>query len=539
MHLKLLFPKNLISCSLPYFIMMLTKVNSSRLLKIILVLIILIKTSISFAQVYGCKDPMANNYNSLATINDGSCTYNITSYTPPILVDPINATLVESSGLQMAGNFLWSFNDGGGAAAIYRIDTLSNIMLQTVNLSGATNVDWEDIAFDGTYFYVGDFGNNANGARIDLKIYKFPLSAIPDYVSNPTVTISSGQIEVINFTYSDQPTPIVPATLNNTKYDCEAMIVDGGAIHLFTKNWIDLTSTHYVINSLSAGTYIATPLDTLNTGYLVTAADKAVGQEIIALLGYQNSGLGSHFIHLLTDYSIGRSFNGNKRKINLPDASVMGQAEGITFRNGTYGYISNEKFVRTVGPVTVTVNQKLRSFNTSSFIPVYVLPVELKNFNVTNADDMHKISWQFYDAVQKLDVEYSTDGINFTVIKSINSSTRDVVYYKPLNSANYYRLMWYQSNGDAHYSNIISIKKNEEYAISNFFIKRNGELTFTLNSNSTDVYLFKLVSLDGKILSSINGRYYNPGVNKISIFQNLISDSYIYLNIYSSHLQKT
>jgi len=519
--------------------MMLTKVNSSRLLKIILVLIMLIKTATSFAQVYGCKDPMANNYNSLATINDGSCTYNATSYTPPILVDPINATLVESSGLQMAGNFLWSFNDGGGAAAIYRIDTVSNTIFQTVNLSGATNVDWEDIAFDGTYFYVGDFGNNANGARTDLKIYKFPLSAIPDYVSNPTVTISSGQIEVINFTYSDQPTPIVPSTLNNTKYDCEAMIVDGGKIHLFTKNWVDITTTHYVINSLLAGTYIATPLETLNTGYLVTAADKAVGQEITALLGYQNSGLGSHFMHLLTDYNSGNYFNGNKRKINLPDATVMGQAEGITFRNGVYGYISNEKFVRMVGPVTVIVNQKLRSFNTSSFIPVYVLPLELKNFNVINAGGVNKISWQFYDAVQKLNIEYSTDGINFIVIKSISSSTRDVFYYKPLSSANYYRLVWYQSNGDVHCSNIISIKKNEEHAISNFFIKRNGELTFTLNGTPRDVYFFKLVSIDGKILSQLSGRSYNAGVNKISVSRNLISDSYVYLNIYNNNLQKT
>ena len=147
--------------------------------KIILAVLLLIESTTLFSQVPGCKDPLANNYNSAATINDGSCTYNITTYTPPIKVNPISDTLIESSGLQMAGNFLWSFNDGGGAAAIYRIDTLSSNILQTVNLGGATNVDWEDIAFDGANFYVGDFGNNANGARTDLKIYKFPLSAIP------------------------------------------------------------------------------------------------------------------------------------------------------------------------------------------------------------------------------------------------------------------------------------------------------------------------------------------------------------------------
>ncbi|MBK9638110.1 MAG: hypothetical protein IPO63_09940 [Bacteroidetes bacterium] len=31
------------------------------------------------AQVSGCTDPQANNYNNAATINNGSCTYNATS----------------------------------------------------------------------------------------------------------------------------------------------------------------------------------------------------------------------------------------------------------------------------------------------------------------------------------------------------------------------------------------------------------------------------------------------------------------------------
>ena len=124
----------------------------------------------SFAQVAGCTDPISNNFNPLATVNDGSCTYLVTNYTPPIKVDPISITLVENSGLQMAGNYLWSFNDGGGAAAIYRIDTITNAVLQKVSLGGTVNIDWEDIAFDGTNCYVGDFGNNYNGARTDLKI---------------------------------------------------------------------------------------------------------------------------------------------------------------------------------------------------------------------------------------------------------------------------------------------------------------------------------------------------------------------------------
>lgn len=321
-----------------------------------------------YGQISGCNDPLANNYNGAATINDGSCTYNTTNYTPPVKVDPINTLLIESSGVQMAGNFLWSFNDGGGAAAIYRIDTVTNALLQTVNLSGASNVDWEDIAFDGTYFYIGDFGNNANGARTDLKIYKFPFSDIPDYTTNANATVPAGDIQIINFSYADQSQPPVASSANNTKYDCEAMTIDGGVIHLFTKNWINLTSTHYSINTTLPGTYILNPIETLNTGFLVTAADKAPGQSTIALLGYQNFSTGRHFLELLTDYRDGFYFNGNKRQINLPDATVMGQAEGIGFRNSTYGYITNEKFVRTIGPITITVEQKLRSFNIENFI---------------------------------------------------------------------------------------------------------------------------------------------------------------------------
>ena len=319
-------------------------------------------------QVAGCTDPMANNFNSLATLNDGSCTYNSTAYTPPVKVDPINSMLVETSGLQWAGNSLWTFNDSGGEPAIYRIDTASNAIVQKVTLQGAGNTDWEDLAFDGFNFYIGDFGNNSNGARTNLRIYKFPVSAIPDPAAHPNVTIPAAQVSIIRFTYSDQPQPPVASGSNNTKFDCEAMIVDGGRIHLFSKNWIDLTSTHYVIESVMAGTYTAMPLETLATNFLVTGADKAVGDKVVALLGYQTSGLVNHFMFLLSGYSGGYYFNGNKRKLDLPNVTVMAQAEGICFRNGHYGYISNERVMRTIGGVPFTFTPKLRSFDIRSFV---------------------------------------------------------------------------------------------------------------------------------------------------------------------------
>jgi hypothetical protein len=321
-----------------------------------------------YCQVLGCTDPLANNYNTSATVNNGSCAYNPVSYTPPVKVDPLFDSLIETSGLQMAGNYLWSFNDGGNSPTLYRIDTLTNTLLQRVILQDAKNVDWEDIAFDGVYIYIGDFGNNANGARTDLTIYKFPLSDIPDYTTHPVATITAAQMQVIHFTYSDQPQPPAASTANNTKFDCEAMIVVNDKIHLFSKNWISNTSTHYIIYGTGAGSYTAFATESLATGYLVTAADKVPGQNIIALLGYQVTGTGNHFLSILSDYRADSFFSCNNRTIDLPDALIMGQAEGLTFRNGKYGYISNEKFVRMVGPFNISVDQKLRSFDISSFV---------------------------------------------------------------------------------------------------------------------------------------------------------------------------
>ena len=335
----------------------------------VLIIIIQLTSSNTYGQVIGCTDPLALNYNAATTVNNGSCTYAVTTYQAALKIDTLNDALKETSGLQMAGGFLWTINDGGDSAVIYRIDTIKNEILQRVILEGAQNIDWEDIGFDGSYFYIGDFGNNLNGARTDLKIYKFPFGAIPNHAVNNSATIPAVLIQVINFSYSDQPQPPQPSPNNFTKFDCEAMIIDDGKIHLFTKDWVTLSTTHYVIADTAAGTYTASPVETLATNYLVTAADKATGQNIVVLLGYQNSGAANHFIHFLSEYSGEKYFNGNKRRLDLPNVLYMGQAEGVAFRNGFYGYISNEQFERQISPTQVlTVTAKLRSFAIDNFI---------------------------------------------------------------------------------------------------------------------------------------------------------------------------
>ena len=284
----------------------------------------------------GCTDPLANNFNSNASVNDGSCGYATTNYSPTLKTD-LSTTLKESSGQVLANGALWMHNDGGDDPKIYRVDTLSNSILQTVTIGGASNIDWEDMAFDGSNFYIGDFGNNANGNRTDLKIYKFPISAIP---VGADVTVSAAQVDLINFSYEDQ-VDFSPTGSNNTSFDCEALFFYKDGLHLFTKNWINNTTAHYSLPA-TAGTYQATKLETFQVNGLITAADiSPLG--VILLLGYHplNS---NAFFWMMWDYPVGIFFSGNKRRIELGSAFSIGQVEGVCFRGNGDGYISNEAF---------------------------------------------------------------------------------------------------------------------------------------------------------------------------------------------------
>ena len=135
-----------------------------------IILIVLIALPFSFLSQWGCTDPQAINYDGNASMNDGSCIYSPTNYTLN-LVNNLSDVLQENSGLIRVGDFLYTFNDSGSGAVIYELDTLG-MVLRTIPISGATNVDWEAITANATHVFIGDVGNN-NGNRHDLCLYRF------------------------------------------------------------------------------------------------------------------------------------------------------------------------------------------------------------------------------------------------------------------------------------------------------------------------------------------------------------------------------
>ena len=160
--------------------------------------------------VPGCTDPRANNYNPAATVNNGTCTYDPTLYSPPFRYLLPNE-VKETSGLLFWDKDFWTLNDSGNDPIIYRLDTTTGSIIQRITILKASNVDWETMAQDDDYIYIGDVGNNS-GNRDDLGIYIVSKASIP---SSGDVSVNSNHI---TFTYSDYPGEKIERGDNN--FDC-------------------------------------------------------------------------------------------------------------------------------------------------------------------------------------------------------------------------------------------------------------------------------------------------------------------------------
>jgi hypothetical protein len=304
------------------------------------------------AQIQGCTDPLATNYNSSANLNDGSCMYDdahvspSSSYILPVI-------LTETSGLVTWDQRIWTHNDDGDVN-LYSLDTLDGNLIQSYALQGTVNNDWEEISQDSDYLYIGDFGNNANGNRTNLKILR---------IDKNSILFQAPKIDTLNFSFSDQ-TNFAPSGSNNTDFDCEAFIVSDDSIFLFTKQWISKKTSLYSLPKIP-GTYVASLRSTFDIDGLVTGAVFLQSRRLIALCGYSN--VLEPFVYLLYDFNGSEFFMGNKRKITL--SLPFHQIEGIATTDGLKYYLSNEYFSQ---PPVIQIQQKLHIIDLSLYLSTYL-----------------------------------------------------------------------------------------------------------------------------------------------------------------------
>lgn len=313
--------------------------------------------AILFSQIiygqFGCTDSQATNFNASATINDGSCLYNLTNYTLNLVAN-LNDTLIENSGLVWADGKLYTFNDSGSGTKVYEI-MANGTIIRTIHIANATNVDWEAMTSDSTYFYLGDFGNN-NGNRTDLCIYRLLKS---EMINN---TIDTVIAEKMNFRWADQLD--FTAAYNANDFDCEAFYATEDSLFLFSKNWVDLQTKCYGLPNYWTDTLNAAYTSQFDVDGLITDACRDSVNNRTLLLGYKNNGSNFYtsFIWCLWDHASNLIFSGNKRRIEIGNVLTVSQTEGITVSDNGTGYVSAEKVVN-----IITIPAKLFTFNFNAF----------------------------------------------------------------------------------------------------------------------------------------------------------------------------
>ena len=311
----------------------------------------LITTSSIQAQISGCTDPLAKNFNPKATLNDGSCQYKKVKIKAES-TQKLSDILKETSGLIAFDNLLWTHNDDHDTT-IYGLDTLGTIK-KKIKLEKTTNTDWEEITQDSSYLYIGDFGNNYQGNRTDLHILRIEKKS---FLTNTPI------IDTIAFSYSDQKDFNIQKP-NTTNFDCEAFVVSKDSIYLFSKQWKSNKTGIYTIPK-QTGNHIAQLQKTINTKGLITGATYLESKKLIAFCGYSKHG--KPFLYLLYDFKNQDFASGNKRKIKLK--LPFHQIEGITTTDGLHYYLTNEALI--LKPI-LNIPHQIHYFDLSSILHSYL-----------------------------------------------------------------------------------------------------------------------------------------------------------------------
>ncbi|EJL68757.1 hypothetical protein [Chryseobacterium populi] len=246
-------------------------------------------------------------------------------------INDLGDRLKESSGLNFFNGKLYSFNDSGNAPELFEIDKTSGEIIKAMNVF-VKNKDWEALANDGKYFYIGDIGNNS-GTRQDLEIYK---------ISFHNNTLNNDTIKTISYYYPGQ-TDFSPKNLK-TDFDAEAMIYLNGKLHIFTKEWASKSVTHYTVNPEISDQQIAEKTEAYKTGFVVTDASYFEGK--LYLVGYTKKT--EVFLDVFTETEPGIFFKERPKHYYLGSSLSLGQIEGVAAdEKGVY--ISGEKFNSPLG----------------------------------------------------------------------------------------------------------------------------------------------------------------------------------------------
>lgn len=220
------------------------------------------------ALLLGCSGPATDGAMQPEDLGAGVCreperslSSGCAGFTPQSSRGPLPAPSVldEVSGAAVSRknrDVMWVHNDSGGKAELYAVSIAAGVaprLIATVVLTGADNVDWEDLAIGprlgdaGDFLYIGDIGDNITSAkrRSSLQLYRVPEPSLDLSKNDQQVVLDVAQVERFELRYP-----------GGNPSDSEALFVEpsSGEVFLITKNLSGPSSLY------SAGVLAAPPL---------------------------------------------------------------------------------------------------------------------------------------------------------------------------------------------------------------------------------------------------------------------------------------
>lgn len=234
-------------------------------------------------------------------------------------VATLPSAINESSGLIVLDGQLITHNDSGSDAVLYKIDS-TGMITDRVKYHNLYNIDWEGITQSDKSIHIADIGNN-RGNRKDLKIYNIHKAALWQEETDQDLS---------NLSYAGQKDFTVRPQKHS--YDAEAVLVIDEIMYLFSKDWINFSTSIYSFPIYKDA--VLNKHQTIETKGLIT--DATFNKENRVLLCGYNQSLAPFIIELRFDQGVFTFI----KKVDLPIEGA--QIEAIAYygkdKNGSEIY---------------------------------------------------------------------------------------------------------------------------------------------------------------------------------------------------------
>lgn len=491
-----------------------------------------IEVAATVPPILGCTDPAALNYDPLATVDDGSCTYPGVDYTMStvgINGEYVGNCLVTDCGPSVfADDGSLGGNYSDGVNQIYRVfcpDAAGQCMKVTFNsFQLANNLDFL-LVKNGPTQNSPDFVNPPNSATAYAGITGLHSNLNGSVPFDFTSTDPSGCLTFRFYSSAAGNAPGWSAVL-------ECVPCAGGPNGTDNNDCINLTPlcSGATIGGNATGPGISAegcngsdcPAGGENHTNWYTFTAQTSGTINITINPQTNSDDYDYAVYgpNVTCANLGSPLNcsdsGNTGNTGIQNVAPNQWTEDVTGDGWTESISANagDSYILVVDEWTPTGTGYDLSFGgTASLDCAVLLPVELSTFTAEYVPDLDVVDLFWITESERdndyFEVERSTDGINFetiNVVKGVGNSNYQSQYYtideNPVTGVNYYRLKQFNINGSSEYSEVVSVNILDDFydMLSLFPNPTTGQTEVIFNSYTDSEVMLNVVGYEGKTI---------------------------------------